>query len=122
MTALDTHREHTTRTLLILGVAALAYALAQTTLVPAIPELMRGLHTDESGVTWTLTAYLVAAAVFTPLLGRLGDIYGKRRLVVVALVVFALGSVVAAVSSDLRLVVAGRVIQGVGGGIFPLCF
>jgi EmrB/QacA subfamily drug resistance transporter len=115
-------RPHTTRTLLILGVAALAYALAQTTLVPAIPELMRGLHTDESGVTWTLTAYLVAAAVFTPLLGRLGDIYGKRRLLVVALVVFALGSVVSAVSSDLWLVVAGRVIQGVGGGIFPLCF
>jgi EmrB/QacA subfamily drug resistance transporter len=115
-------RPHTTRTLLILGVAALAYALAQTTLVPAIPELMRGLHTDESGVTWTLTAYLVAAAVFTPLLGRLGDIYGKRRLLVVALVVFGAGSVISAISSDLWLVVAGRVVQGVGGGIFPLCF
>jgi EmrB/QacA subfamily drug resistance transporter len=115
-------RPHTTRTLLILGVAALAYALAQTTLVPAIPQLMRGLHTNESGVTWTLTGYLVAAAIFTPLLGRLGDIYGKRRLLVLALVVFALGSVVSAVSSDLWIVVAGRVVQGVGGGIFPLCF
>jgi EmrB/QacA subfamily drug resistance transporter len=115
-------RPHTARTLSILGVAALAYALAQTTVIPAIPDLMGALHTDESGVTWTLTAYLVSAAVFTPLVGRLGDIYGKRRLLVVALFAFAAGSVIAAVSASLWVVVAGRVVQGVGGGIFPLCF
>jgi EmrB/QacA subfamily drug resistance transporter len=115
-------RPHTARTLSILGLAALAYALAQTTVIPAIPDLMEALHTDESGVTWTLTAYLVSAAVFTPLVGRLGDIYGKRRLLVVALVAFAGGSVIAAVSASLWIVVAGRVVQGVGGGIFPLCF
>jgi EmrB/QacA subfamily drug resistance transporter len=117
-----TDRPHTTRTLLILGAAALSFALAQTTLVPAIPELMRALHTDASGVTWTLTAYLVAAAVFTPFVGRLGDMYGKRRLLVVALLAFGAGSAIAAVSDDLWVVVAGRVVQGVGGGIFPLCF
>jgi EmrB/QacA subfamily drug resistance transporter len=115
-------RQHTTRTLLILGVAALAFALAQTTLIPAIPELATGLHTDAAGVTWTLTGYLVAAAVFTPLVGRLGDIFGKRRLLVIALLIFAVGSVVAAVSGTLWVVVAGRVVQGAGGGIFPLCF
>jgi MFS family permease len=115
-------RPHTGRTLSILGLAALAYALAQTTVIPAIPDLMSALHTDESGVTWTLTAYLVSAAVFTPLVGRLGDIYGKRRLLVVALIAFAGGSVIAAVSASLWIVVAGRVVQGVGGGIFPLCF
>lgn len=115
-------RPHTTRTLLILGVAALAFALAQTTLLPALPALMRALHTDASGVTWTLTGYLVAAAVFTPLVGRLGDIYGKRRLLVIALLAFAVGSIVAALSADLWIVVSGRIIQGVGGGIFPLCF
>src|SRR4051794_10929860 len=115
-------RQHTTRTLLILGVAALAFALAQTTVVPAIPELMRALDTDESGVSWTLTGYLVAAAVFTPLMGRLGDMFGKRRLLVVSLLAFAAGSVVAAVSASLWIVVTGRVVQGVGGGIFPLCF
>src|SRR5262245_62757358 len=83
---------------------------------------MAALHTDESGVTWTLTAYLVSAAVFTPLVGRLGDIYGKRRLLVVALVAFAGGSVIGAVSASLWIVVAGRVVQGAGGGILPLCF
>src|SRR5205809_8049660 len=115
-------RAHPTRTLLILGTSALAFALAQTTLIPALPELARGLHTDESGVTWTLTAYLVSAAVFTPLVGRLGDIYGKRRMLVVSLAIFTVGSVIAAVSGDLWVVVAGRVVQGIGGGIFPLCF
>src|SRR5690348_11042100 len=118
----DSERAHASRTLLILGLSALAYALAQTTLVPALPDLMRGLHTDQSGVTWTLTSYLVAAAVFTPMLGRLGDIFGKRRLLVVSLAAFALGSVVAALSSHLWVVVLGRVVMGVGGGIFPLCF
>ena len=122
MPAAHETRPHTTRTLLILGVAALAFALAQTTLVPALPELMRALHTDESGVSWTLTGYLVAAAVFTPLVGRLGDIYGKRRLLVIALVAFGAGSIVSALSATLWIVVAGRVVQGVGGGIFPLCF
>jgi EmrB/QacA subfamily drug resistance transporter len=122
MSASHNDRPHTTRTLLILGVAALAFALAQTTLVPALPELMRALDTDESGVSWTLTGYLVAAAVFTPLVGRLGDMYGKRRMLVISLLAFSAGSVVAAVSASLWIVVSGRVVQGIGGGIFPLCF
>jgi EmrB/QacA subfamily drug resistance transporter len=122
MTQSTDARPHTTRTLLILGVAALAFALAQTTLVPALPDLARALSTDASGVTWTLTGYLVAAAVCTPLVGRLGDMYGKRRLLVITLLAFAAGSVIAALSANLWIVVAGRVVQGIGGGIFPLCF
>src|SRR5918999_1301100 len=115
-------RPHPMRSLLILSVAALAFALAQTTLIPALGELARALETDASGVAWTLTGYLLSAAVFTPIFGRLGDMFGKRRLLVIALAVFAAGSVVAALASSLELLVAGRVLQGVGGGIFPLCF
>jgi EmrB/QacA subfamily drug resistance transporter len=110
------------RSLLILSVAALAFALAQTTLIPALGELARELDTDASGVAWTLTGYLLSAAVCTPIFGRLGDMFGKRRLLVVSLGVFAAGSVVAALASSLGLLVAGRVLQGAGGGIFPLCF
>jgi len=119
----STHdRQHPTRTLLILGVAALAFALAQTTLIPALGELARELDTDASGVAWTLTGYLLSAAVCTPIFGRLGDMFGKRRLLVISLGVFAAGSVVAALANSLELLVAGRVFQGAGGGIFPLCF
>src|SRR5688572_27259404 len=110
------------RSLLILSVAALAFALAQTTLIPALGVLAHELDTDPSGVAWTLTAYLLAAAVCTPVFGRLGDMFGKRRLLVISLGVFAAGSVVAALADSLELLVAGRVLQGAGGGIFPLCF
>jgi EmrB/QacA subfamily drug resistance transporter len=115
-------RPHPMRSLLILSIAALAFALAQTTLIPALGELKTALNTDASGVAWTLTGYLLAAAVFTPLFGRLGDMFGKRRLLVVSLGFFAAGSVVAALGDTLGTVVGGRVLQGVGGGIFPLCF
>jgi EmrB/QacA subfamily drug resistance transporter len=118
----DTSRPHPTRSLLILGIAGLAFALGQTLLIPAFPDLIRELDTDASGVAWTLTGYLVAAAVFTPIMGRLGDMFGKRRLLVLALVAFCAGCVVSALTNQLEIVVAGRVLQGVGGGIFPLCF
>ena len=122
MTPALADRPHPMRSLLILSVAALAFALAQTTLIPALGELAGELHTDASGVAWTLTAYLLSAAVCTPIFGRLGDMFGKRRLLVISLGVFAAGSVVAALAHTLGLLVAGRVLQGAGGGIFPLCF
>jgi EmrB/QacA subfamily drug resistance transporter len=122
MTPALADRPHPMRSLLILSVAALAFALAQTTLIPALGELARELDTDASGVAWTLTGYLLSAAVCTPIFGRLGDMFGKRRLLVISLGVFAAGSVVAALADSLELLVAGRVLQGAGGGIFPLCF
>jgi EmrB/QacA subfamily drug resistance transporter len=118
----DHARPHPNRSLAVLGLAALAFALAQTTLIPALGELKRALDTDEAGVAWTLTGYLLAAAIFTPLFGRLGDMFGKRRMLVISLGAFASGSVVSALGNSLEVVVAGRVLQGVGGGIFPLCF
>ena len=122
MESVSLPRPHPMRSLLILSVAALAFALAQTTLIPALGQLAEELDTDASGVAWTLTGYLLAAAVCTPLFGRLGDMFGKRRLLVISLGVFAAGSVVAALADSLEVLVAGRVLQGAGGGIFPLCF
>ena len=110
------------RSLFILSLSALAFALAQTTLIPALTELSHSLHTDASGVAWTITGYLLSAAVCTPIFGRLGDMFGKRRLLVIALRLFASGSVVSALGTGLEVVVIGRVLQGAGGGIFPLCF
>jgi EmrB/QacA subfamily drug resistance transporter len=115
-------RPHPLRSLLILSLAALAFALAQTMLIPALTELAKSLNTDASGVAWTVTAYLLAAAVCTPVFGRLGDMFGKRRLLVVALGIFVAGSILSALGTSLEVVVAGRVLQGAGGGIFPLCF
>src|SRR5215207_6604312 len=115
-------RPHPMRSLLILSTSALAFSLAQTMLIPALGELTRRLDTDASGIAWVLTGYLLAAAVATPIAGRLGDMFGKRRMLVVSLAVFTAGSLVAALGATLETVVVGRVLQGFGGGIFPLCF
>src|SRR5215218_6036428 len=115
-------RPHPMRSLLLLSLAALAFSLAQTMLIPALGELTHQLDTDASGIAWVLTGYLLAAAVATPIAGRLGDMFGKRRLLVLSLVGFGVGSTLAALGSSLEVVVAGRVLQGMGGGIFPLCF
>ena len=115
-------RPHPMRSLFILSMSALAFSLAQTMLIPALGELTHQLDTDASGIAWVLTGYLLAAAVATPVAGRLGDMFGKRRLLVLSLVAFGAGSTVAALGSSLEVVVLGRVMQGFGGGIFPLCF
>src|SRR3954452_4901111 len=115
-------RPHPSRSLFILSLSGLAFSLAQTTLIPALGDLKERLHTDATGVAWTLTGYLLAAAVATPVVGRLGDMFGKRRMLVISLLAFGGGSMVSAVGSTLGIVLLGRILQGIGGGIFPLCF
>ena len=109
-------------TLAGLIVASGAYALMQTFLIPALSELERELDTSTTWVTWTVTAYLLSGAVSTPIVGRLGDQYGKKRLMMISLGVFLLGSVGAIFAPNVGVLIAFRVIQGVGGASFPLSF
>jgi EmrB/QacA subfamily drug resistance transporter len=110
----------TVRKLLPLAGAGLAYALAQTMVIPALPELQHDLHADPTDATWLLTAFLLTSSVATPLFGRLGDMHGKERWLLISLAVFGVGSLVAALSSSLEVMILGRAIQGAGGAIFPL--
>jgi EmrB/QacA subfamily drug resistance transporter len=111
------------RTILtVLSLGGISYALLQSLVVPALPEIQTSLHASEGAVGWVLTAFLLSASVATPIVGRLGDMYGKERLLMVVLLLLALGTLVSAVASSLWLLILGRVIQGVGGGIFPLAF
>jgi len=110
---------------LILGVlllAGLAYAVLSSAVIPALPTIQRDLHTTETGVTWLLTGFLLSASVGTSIIGRLGDMYGKERLLLWTLLVLAAGTLLAAVADSLPVLIAARVIQGVAGGIFPLAF
>jgi EmrB/QacA subfamily drug resistance transporter len=111
-----------TRTLLILGIGTLGFVLAQTTVIPALGDLQRELGASASGIAWMVTAYLLVASIATPIFGRLGDMFGKERLLAISLALFAAGSVVAALSSSLGLMIVGRGLQGLGGGVFPLSF
>ena len=115
-------RQHYGITLGVLAVAALAYALLQTMVAPALPEIQRELDASTTSVTWVLTVYLLTASIATPILGRLGDMFGKERTMVAVLCLFAVGCVISALSHSIALLVAGRAVQGAAGAVFPLAF
>jgi EmrB/QacA subfamily drug resistance transporter len=122
MTKPSSARTHPNVTLAVLALAGLAYAMLSSAVVPALPTMQHELHTSETGIIWLLTGYLLAASVGTSILGRLGDMYGKERLLLVTLTILAAGTLLAAVSSSLVPIIVGRFIQGAGGGIYPLAF
>jgi predicted MFS family arabinose efflux permease len=116
---------HASRPRAVLAVVLLgvfAFALLQSLINPVLPQLQRDLHTTQALVTWVVTAFLLSASVFTPILGRLGDRYGKDRMLVVALTALAVGSLVSAVATDITVMIAGRAVQGIGGSVLPLAF
>ncbi len=108
--------------LAVLSLGGIAYSLLQSLVVPALPQIQDSLHTSEGSVGWVLTAFLLSASVTTPIVGRLGDMYGKERLLLVVLILLGVGTLISAVASSLAVMLVGRVIQGIGGGIFPLAF
>lgn len=115
-------RAHYQLTFAVLTVGVGAFALLQSLVMPVLPILEAELDTTQTNVTWVLTAYLLAASIFTPIVGRLGDMYGKKRLFVIALAALAVGSLLAALATSLGLMIVARLIQGVGGGVLPLAF
>ena len=117
-----THDVHPNVILAVLCAAGLAYAVLSSAVIPALPTFQHALHTSETGATWLLTAFLLSASVGTSVIGRLGDIYGKEKLLLWTLLVLAFGTLLAALSNSLALLIVARVIQGVAGGIFPLAF
>src|ERR1700734_1715677 len=86
------------------------------------PPRTHDVHPTETGATWLLAAFLLSASVGTSVIGRLGDMYGKEKLLLWTLLALAFGTLVAALSDSLALLIVARVIQGVAGGIFPLAF
>ncbi len=118
----EPERSRPSVTLAVLATSGVAYAVLSSAVLPALPTIQHDLHASENGVAWLLTGYLLSASVGTAILGRLGDMYGKERVLVWTLVILGAGTVLAALSHSLTVVIAGRVVQGVAGGIFPLSF
>ncbi|MGV9866778.1 MFS transporter [Rhodococcus koreensis] len=104
----------------VLAFTGIVAALMQTLVVPLIGDLPRLLDTTASNASWVITATLLAGAVATPVTGRLGDLYGKRRMMLICTVPLVLGSVVCALATTLAPMVIGRGLQGVGVGLIPL--
>jgi len=121
-TSQDGERQHPGITLAVLSLGAMAYALLQSGVAPALPNIQHSLHASVTGASWIFTAYLLSAAVGTPILGRLGDMYGKEKWLLYTLIGLAAGTLMAALASSLGVLIVARTIQGFGGGIFPLAF
>lgn len=102
--------------------AVLSFSLMQTMVVPALPDLKREFGASTTGVSWVLSSFLLTASVATALLGRVGDMFGKRRVLIASLGVFAAGTLLAALSNSLPLLITARAVQGVGSAAFPLAF
>ncbi|MCW2772351.1 MAG: Multidrug resistance transporter, superfamily protein [Nocardioides sp.] len=109
-------------TFLVLCVGVSSFSLLQSMVNPVLPTIEAALDTDQATVTWVLTAYLLSASVFTPIIGRVGDKVGKERMLVFALAALAVGSLLAAVAPSIWVLVVARAIQGIGGGVLPLTF
>ncbi|MEU1511167.1 MFS transporter [Streptomyces sp. NPDC005811] len=104
----------------VLAFGGIVVSLMQTLVIPIIPELPGLLDASASDATWAVTATLLAAAVATPVMGRLGDMYGKRRMLLAGLVMLVAGSVTAALSDTLAPMIVGRALQGLASGVIPL--
>jgi EmrB/QacA subfamily drug resistance transporter len=106
--------------ILFLSLGGLSFAVLQSLVAPALPTMAKDLHSSTSDISWVLTAYLLAASVLTPILGRLGDIVGKRLVLLGVLVVLAAGTVLAALATTLTVLIVARALQGAAGAILPL--
>ncbi|KAA0023958.1 MFS transporter [Antrihabitans cavernicola] len=104
----------------VLGSCGVVVSLMQTLVVPLIPSLPQFLNTSAANASWVITATLLAGAVVTPISGRLGDMFGKRRVLFISLLALIVGSIVCALFSSLIPVVIGRALQGAAMGAIPL--
>ncbi|MFJ7072905.1 MFS transporter [Streptomyces sp. NPDC098781] len=104
----------------VLAFAGIVVAVMQTLLVPVIKDLPQLLDTEPSNATWVLTSTLLSGAVATPIMGRLGDLYGKRRMLIASLSVMVVGALISAFTSTLLPMIVGRTLQGFAMGAIPL--
>ena len=108
--------------ILVLSLGALDFGLEQSLIIPALPALAEHYGASVGTSVWLVTGFVLASIVAIPLVGRLGDIHGKRRMLLASLGAFAIGSLVCALARASGPAIAGRVIQGLGAAVAPLSY
>jgi MFS family permease len=108
--------------LAILSCIATMVMYGETMLIPAIPDLIKDFHVSYSMSSWILTSYLIAGAVMTPIAGKLSDIYGRKKILLIIMVIYAIGVSMAGFASDIYSMIFARIIQGIGMSMFPIAF
>jgi MFS family permease len=109
-------------TLAILGSSILITMYGETMLLPAIPDIITEFNISYNTTSWILTAYLIAGAVMTPIAGKLSDIYGRKKIVLIIMIIYIIGISLGGLSSNITILIISRVIQGIGISMFPIAF
>jgi MFS family permease len=110
------------KVLAVLSCIATMVMYAETMLIPAIPDLIKEFHVSYSMSSWILTAYLISGAVMTPIAGKLSDIYGKKKILLIIMVIYAVGVSTAGFATNIYFMIFARAIQGIGMSMFPIAF
>ncbi|GAA1870210.1 MFS transporter [Asanoa iriomotensis] len=116
----ETRKSSSALVVVTLAMCGTVVSLQQTLVLPVLPDFPRLLHTSIDNASWLVTATLLSGAVATPTLSRLADMFGKKRMMLVALAVMVAGSVVGALGQSLPLLIAARALQGVGVALIPI--
>ena len=110
------------RMLIILSCLGLIVMFDETMILPAIPDFIRNFNISYSTASWLLSAYIIAAAVMTPIGGRLSDIYGKKKILLIVMAVYTVGILAGRFATNIEFMLAARAAQGVGMAMFPIAF
>lgn len=108
--------------LIILSSLATMVMYAETMLIPAIPDLIDDFRVSYGTSSWILTTYLISGAVATPIVGKLSDVYGKKKVLLAVMIIYAVGVSFGGFSSNIYILLLARAVQGIGMGMFPIAF
>src|SRR6187200_754055 len=108
--------------LAILSSIGLITNYAETMLLPGIPDIIRDFHINYSMSSWILTAYLISGAVMTPIAGKLSDIYGKKKILLIIMIIYTIGVTLGGLAFSISFLFIARIIQGIGLSMFPIAF
>ncbi|MDR4511635.1 MAG: MFS transporter [Nitrososphaeraceae archaeon] len=109
-------------TLTILSSIGLVIIYGETMIIPAIPDLVQDFNIKYNTTAWILTAYLIAGAVATPIAGKLSDIYGKKKILIVILIIYTIATFFGIIAPDISTIIIVRIFQGIGISVFPITF
>ncbi len=108
--------------LIILASMAMMVMFIEIMLVPALGIIAQEFEDSSNWISWVLAVYLLVGAVATPIIGRLGDIYGKKRILIISMSIYIMALIGCSISWNLSSLIAFRAVQGIGMGMFPLAF
>ena len=113
---------HAWKILAILSGIATMVLYAETMLVPAIPHLINDFGITYSISSWILSSYLISGAISVPIAGKLSDMYGRKRILLIVMIIYTLGVIGGAVSTNIYFLLFSRTVQGIGMSVFPIVF